>query len=73
MFGLENYWTPFRSGEFKQTNSPKEDLKKGHDSDSCSDITDSQLSRSIGSSSGADLYSSLHSGESSSQARSYLP
>ncbi|CAK9323125.1 unnamed protein product [Citrullus colocynthis] len=60
-----------RSGEFKQTNSPKEDLKKGHDSDSCSDITDSQLSRSIGSSSGADLYSSLHSGESSSQEASF--
>ncbi|KAL4031805.1 hypothetical protein IC575_010096 [Cucumis melo] len=58
-----------RSGEFKHTDSPKQDLKKeGHDSDSCSDITDSQLSRSIGSSSGADLYSSLHSGEASSKA-----
>ncbi|XP_050940114.1 sporulation-specific protein 15-like isoform X3 [Cucumis melo] len=61
-----------RSGEFKHTDSPKQDLKKeGHDSDSCSDITDSQLSRSIGSSSGADLYSSLHSGEASSKATSF--
>ncbi|XP_038889200.1 major antigen-like isoform X2 [Benincasa hispida] len=64
--------TKVRSGEFKQTYSPKEDLKKeGHDSDSCSDITDSQLSRSIGSSSGADLYSSLHSGEASSKEASF--
>ncbi|XP_023005682.1 synaptonemal complex protein 1-like isoform X2 [Cucurbita maxima] len=61
-----------RSGELKQTNSSKENLKKeGHDSDSCSDITDSQLSRSIGSSSGADLYSSLHSGEGSSKEASF--
>uniref|UniRef100_A0A1S3B778 C2 NT-type domain-containing protein n=1 Tax=Cucumis melo TaxID=3656 RepID=A0A1S3B778_CUCME len=61
-----------RSGEFKHTDSPKQDLKKeGHDSDSCSDITDSQLSRSIGSSSGADLYSSLHSGEASSKEASF--
>ncbi|KGN59033.1 sporulation-specific protein 15 isoform X2 [Cucumis sativus] len=61
-----------RSGEFKHTDSPKQDFKKeGHDSDSCSDITDSQLSRSIGSSSGADLYSSLHSGEASSKEASF--
>ncbi|XP_022935574.1 spindle pole body component 110-like isoform X1 [Cucurbita moschata] len=61
-----------RSRRIKQTNSLKDDLKKeGHDSDSCSDITDSQVSGSIGSSSGADLYSSFHSGDASSTEASY--